>query len=250
MTGKNAAEPEGKQLAALAIGALGVVYGDIGTSPLYALRECFHGPHALTLEPANILGVLSLIFWSLVLVISLKYAGVVLRADNQGEGGILALMALVPGARGRGRPVVVALGLFGAALLYGDGVITPAISVLSAVEGINVATTAFEHLVVPVTIGILVGLFAFQRKGTGSVGAVFGPLMLVWFGTITLLGFVHVVRNPAVLASVSPVHAYRFFSENRRLGFLALGTVFLVVTGGEAMYADMGHFGRKPIRIV
>jgi KUP system potassium uptake protein len=231
------------------MGALGVVYGDIGTSPLYALRECFHGEHGIEPTPENVLGVLSLIFWSLVIVIAVKYAALVLRADNHGEGGILALMALVPRAGVTMRIVVSALGLFGAALLYGDGVITPAISVLSAVEGLNVATTALEHLVVPITIGILVGLFAFQKRGTAGVAAVFGPLMLVWFGLLAALGVVHVARAPAVLASISPSHAGRFFAQNGLVGFFVLGSVFLVVTGGEALYADMGHFGRRPIRV-
>ena len=241
--------PSGRRLAGLSLAALGVVYGDIGTSPLYALRECFHGTHGLVPTAANVLGVLSLIFWSLILVIAVKYAALVLRADNHGEGGILSLMALVPRPGARTRIAVVSLGLFGAALLYGDGIITPAISVLSAVEGLNVATTALDHLVVPITLAILVGLFLFQKRGTGGIGAIFGPLMLVWFGAIGGLGLVHLARAPHVLVSVSPVHAIRFFRENGILGFLVLGSVFLVVTGGEALYADMGHFGRRPIRI-
>lgn len=197
------------------------------------------------------LGVLSLIFWSLIVVISVKYTALVLRADNHGEGGILALMALVPRRKGkRERFMVGALGLFGAALLYGDGMITPAISVLSAVEGLKIATTALEHLVIPITIAILVALFMIQRRGTGGIGKVFGPLMLVWFFVISGLGVSYIVRAPRVLASMNPAHALRFFTRNGLFGFLVLGTVFLVVTGGEALYADMGHFGRRPIRIV
>ena len=246
--------PRGRYLAGLALLALGVVYGDIGTSPLYALREAFHGSHAIALTPGNVLGVLSLIFWSLVLVISVKYLVFVMRADNKGEGGILALMALVQ--RGRvargltpGR-VLIVLGIFGAALMYGDSVITPAISVLSAVEGLGVAAPALQHWVIPLTIVILFGLFLIQSRGTARVGAVFGPVMLVWFATIGVLGAAEIVTRPAVLAALSPHHAVRFFVENGWGGFLVLGAVFLVVTGGEALYADMGHFGMRPIRLV
>ncbi len=239
-------------LLPLALGALGVVYGDIGTSPLYALRECFHGPHAIALTAGNVHGVLSLVFWSLVIVISIKYLAFVMRADNRGEGGILALLALVrPDVRaGRIRELtILGMGIFGAALLYGDGMITPAISVLSALEGLSIATPLFEPYILPLTIVILVGLFLVQRRGTARVGAVFGPVMLVWFATIALLGLASLVRYPGVLASVSPLYAVEFFRENGRHGFLILGTVFLVVTGGEALYADMGHFGREPIRL-
>jgi len=247
--------PRGRYLAGLAVAALGVVYGDIGTSPLYALRVAFHGPHAIALTPGNVLGVLSLILWSLVLVVSVKYLAFVMRADNKGEGGILALMALVNrGRSGLGqqvtpRRVVVVLGIFGAALMYGDSVITPAISVLSAVEGLGVAAPALEHWVIPLSIMILVGLFMIQSRGTARVGAMFGPVMLVWFATLSLLGIVQIVAEPAVLAAISPFHGVRFFVENRGAGFLVLGAVFLAVTGGEALYADMGHFGVRPIRL-
>jgi len=236
----------------LVLATIGVVYGDIGTSPLYALRECFAGAHGMAVSTENVLGVLSLIFWSLTFVISIKYVGVVLRADNRGEGGILALMALVQGgARKLGpheRRVVLILGLFGAALLYGDGAITPAISVMSAVEGLQVATPVLEPYVIPLTILLLLGLFLIQERGTGSVGAVFGPVMVVWFGVIGLLGLWRLVSMPAVLTAVNPVHAARFFTHHQGGGFVVLGSVFLVVTGGEALYADMGHFGRRPIR--
>jgi KUP system potassium uptake protein len=245
--------PRGRQLALLSVGALGVVYGDIGTSPLYALRECFHGPHAIAPTPGNVLGILSLVFWSLIVVISIKYLGFVMRADNKGEGGILALTALTRahegGKSGLSR-LLLLTGLFGAALLYGDGIITPAISVLSAVEGLSVATPAFEDLVEPATIVILIGLFLLQKKGTAGIGSVFGPIMLLWFLTIAALGIAQIARVPSVLLAVNPLHAVAFFAENRMHGFLVLGTVFLVVTGGEALYADMGHFGARPIRIV
>jgi KUP system potassium uptake protein len=244
-------QPHGKRLALLSLGALGIVYGDIGTSPLYSMRECFHGEHAVPPTHANVLGVLSLIFWALVITVTLKYVVYVLRADNRGEGGILALMTLVRSAVGKGRRgwILLALGLFGSALLYGDGMITPAISVLSAVEGLKVATPFFNPYIVPITIAILIGLFALQRRGTGGIGAIFGPVMLVWFATIALLGLFWLVRVPSVLAAVNPVHAFHFFASNGRRGFLVLGSVFLVATGGEALYADMGHFGARPIQI-
>ena len=240
-----------RYLALLSLAALGVVYGDIGTSPLYALREAFHYYH---LDPSrtNVFGVLSLITWSLVLVISIKYAVFVLRADNRGEGGILALTALVTpvGATHRGgRRALIMLGLFGTALLYGDGMITPVISVLGAVEGLEVATPLFEPYIVPIAIVILVALFAVQKRGTAGIGRVFGPITLLWFLTISLLGLAWIVRVPSVLGAVNPWYAVRFFAVNGWQGFLVLGSVFLVVTGGEALYADMGHFGRRPIRI-
>jgi len=243
--------PHGKRLALLALTALGVVYGDIGTSPLYSMRECFHGEHAVPPTPANVYGVLSLIFWSLLIVVTLKYHVYVLRADNRGEGGILALMALVRKALGRTRHgwILITMGLFGAALLYGDGMITPAISVLSAVEGLEVATPIFHSYVVPITIAILIGLFLFQRRGTAGIGAIFGPVMLVWFATMAVMGVAGILRHPAVLAAVNPTHAVRFFAHNGGRGFLVLGAVFLVATGGEALYADMGHFGEMPIQI-
>jgi KUP system potassium uptake protein len=245
-------EPTGKRLFWVSLTALGIVFGDIGTSPLYALRMCFSGPSSVPLTPANILGVLSLVFWALVIVISLKYVVYVMRADNDGEGGILALMALLAPwrkAHGRGaRRGIIALGIFGAALLYGDGIITPAISVLSAVEGLSVATPVLEPWVLPITALILVLLFAFQKRGTTGIGSVFGPLMLIWFSTIALLGITGIVRQPRVLAAILPVHGVHFFLDNHWQGFLVLGAVFLVVTGGEALYADMGHFTRRTIR--
>jgi KUP system potassium uptake protein len=239
-------------LMGLSLTALGVVYGDIGTSPLYAVKTCFHGTFAIPAHPHNIFGVLSLIFWSLIIVISLKYLVYVLRADNRGEGGILALMALIHPrykVTGLGRWLLIALGLFGAALLYGDGTITPAISVLSSIEGLEVATDFFKPYIVPLTIIILVLLFSFQRQGTGTVGFIFGPIMLVWFVTIGVLGISGIVRQPEVLAAIHPAHALSFFVANGWQGFLILGLIFLVVTGGEALYADMGHVGKTPIRI-
>jgi KUP system potassium uptake protein len=246
------------RLLPLTLTALGVVYGDIGTSPLYALRECFFGSHAVPPTHDNVLGVLSLIIYSLVLVISIKYVVLVMRADNHGEGGVLALTALVPGRSGGaagvprlavGRPVLIALGIFGTALLYGDGMITPAISVLGAVEGMEVVTPLLQPYVVPVTVVILVGLFVIQRFGTHRVGGLFGPVMVIWFGTLAVLGIVWIVRMPAVLGAVDPRHAVAFFRDNGFTGFTVLGAVFLVVTGGEALYADMGHFGQRPIRL-
>lgn len=241
-----------RALAALSLAALGIVYGDIGTSPLYALRECFHGPHAIAVSPLNVLGVLSLIFWSLVLVISIKYLAFILRADNRGEGGILALAALVTPMQASGqtrRRIIIMLGLFGAALLYADGMITPAITVLSAIEGLEVATPLFAPYVIPLTILILVILFSFQSRGTAHVGKVFGPLILAWFLVLLALGLWRLAQYPSVLAAINPAYAVRFFQENQWAGFLVLGTVFLVVTGGEALYADMGHFGERPIRL-
>jgi KUP system potassium uptake protein len=243
-------ESRGK-LALLTLTALGVVYGDIGTSPLYAIRECFYGPHRVPVSEANVLGVLSLVFWTLVIVVTLKYLVYVIRADNHGEGGILALTALVRREVGGPRLswVVITLGLFGAALLYGDGIITPAISVLGAIEGLEVAAPGLVHWVVPITVVILAGLFAFQRFGTEKVGSIFGPIMILWFGTLAVLGMKGIVREPAVFGAVHPVHAIRFFVANGYAGFLVLGAVFLVATGGEALYADLGHFGKNPIRI-
>jgi len=243
--------PSGKRLRLLCITALGVVYGDIGTSPLYALKVCFSGTHAISPSRANVFGVLSLVFWSLVVIVTMKYHVYVLRLDNRGEGGILALMGLVRGARSARhvRIAVVTLGVFGAALLYGDGMITPAISVLSAVEGLHVATPVFGRAVVPLTIVILIGLFLFQRRGTAAIGRIFGSVMLFWFATIALLGIFAIARHPSVLAAVNPAHAVSFFARNRGAGFLVLGAIFLVATGGEALYADLGHFGEKPIQI-
>jgi len=252
--------PQGRYLAALALSALGVVYGDIGTSPIYALRESLHGKHGIAPTPENVLGLLSLIVWALILVISVKYLAFVMRADNCGEGGMIALTALVaPTATPEGakeprehrtrRHVLVLIGLFGAALLYGDGMITPAISVLSAVEGLEVATPVFQPYILPITVAILIGLFAVQRHGTARIGTIFGPVMLLWFLVLAALGVAQVVQHPDVLTAVNPVHGVRFFTRNGLTGFLVLGSVFLVVTGGEALYADMGHFGKRPIRL-
>jgi KUP system potassium uptake protein len=244
--------PHGRKLAVLALGALGVVFGDIGTSPLYAVRECLHGEHGIGVSHASVLGVLSLIFWALTLIISVKYVGYILRADNQGEGGILALMALVTQGNvlpPRARRIAVMLGLFGAALLFGDGVITPAISVLSAVEGLGVATPRFDPFVVPLSIAILIILFRVQKRGTGGVGAVFGPIMVVWFTTLGAIGLRQILMHPAVLAALNPLYGLSFLLHTGHRGFLVLGSVFLAVTGGEALYADMGHFGARPMRV-
>ena len=240
-----------KRWALLTLGALGIVFGDIGTSPLYALREAFHGQHAIAATPPNILGVLSLIFWALILVISIKYLLFVMRANNEGEGGIIALVALInPQAESkRGYYLLVLAGLFGAALLYGDGTITPAISVLSAMEGLEVATPAFKPYVVPVTVAILIGLFMVQKRGTADVGRVFGPVILIWFVVLGALGLNMIVADPGVLAAINPSYAISFLATNGIMGYLVLGTVFLVVTGGEALYADMGHFGLRPIQL-
>lgn len=239
-------------LALLALTALGIVYGDIGTSPLYALRECFHGEHGVPVAPENVLGVLSLIFWTLLVVVTLKYHVYVLRLDNRGEGGILALMGLIRPARRKrasARWTLVTLGVFGAALLYGDGMITPAISVLSAVEGLEVDSRVLEPFVVPLTIAILVALFLFQRRGTSGIGSVFGPVMMIWFATLAVLGVTWILREPSVLGAINPAHGVRFFAAHGGRGFLVLGAVFLVATGGEALYADLGHFGERPIQI-
>jgi len=246
--------PSGKFLAVLSLGALGVVYGDIGTSPLYALRECFAPAHHLLPTERNILGVLSLIVWSLTLIVSVKYLCFVMRADNKGEGGILSLMSLAfPERRsaqaGKLTAVFVGLGIFGAALLYGDGIITPAVTILGAIEGLNVATPAFEHWIVPITVAILIGFFSFQRIGTGGVGRIFGPVMVLWFGSISVLGVRGIIRAPEVLSALNPTHACEFVRNNGPKGFLVLGAVFLAITGAEALYADMGHFGRRPIRV-
>ena len=246
------AGPRGRYLFTLALAALGVVYGDIGTSPLYAIRESFYGTHGIGVTPGNVLGVMSMVFWSLVIVVTIKYHIVIIRADNKGEGGVLALMALVNGSRlARGlspRRIMIVLGIFGSALLYADGALTPAISVLSAVEGLEVATPELASWVLPVTLVILVGLFLLQSRGTARIGAMFGPVMLVWFATLGVLGLSEIIRQPGVLAAVSPYYAVRFFGENAGRGFVVLGAVFLVVTGGEALYADLGHFGHRAIQ--
>lgn len=235
-------------MAGLVVGALGVVYGDIGTSPLYALRECFHGAHSVLPTRVNVLGVLSLVFWSLILIVSVKYLSLVMRADNRGEGGILALMAMAS-RQGKSTGLLVGLGLFGAALLYGDGIITPAITVLGAVEGLEVVTPRFKPYVVPITIAILVGVFSVQRHGTSRVGGVFGPVTFAWFATIGGLGIPQILRTPDVLIAFNPYYAVAFLAHNGFHAFVVLGSVFLCVTGAEALYADMGHFGRKPIKL-
>jgi KUP system potassium uptake protein len=240
-----------KQLLPLAIGAIGVVYGDIGTSPLYTLRLCFRADGPLALTPDHIVGILSLIFWSVTTVVTLKYATIIMRADNQGQGGILALMALAlqkPGSKRR-LAVLLMLGVAGAALFYGDGIITPAISVLSAVEGLKIATPLFQPYIVPITAVIVVVLFSVQRRGTASVGALFGPIVCVWFVVLAVLGLVQILREPSVLRALSPHYAIGLFVEKPVATFVILGAVVLAVTGAEALYADMGHFGRRPIRL-
>lgn len=236
------------RLVLLCIASLGIVYGDIGTSPLYALRECFYGQHGIAPNQANVFGVLSLILWSLLLIISIKYLILILRADNRGEGGILALATLVGDVVKRGKFFFL-LGLFGAALLYADGMITPAISVMGAVEGLHVATPFFDPYVVPIAIAILVGLFFFQSHGTTKVGKVFGPVIILWFVAIGVFGAVQIIQMPEVLAAINPIHGFQFFVHNGASGFVVLGAVFLAITGGEALYADIGHFGTKPIRL-
>jgi KUP system potassium uptake protein len=245
------AAPSGRALAALSLGALGVVYGDIGTSPLYALKECFSGTHGVPVSHDNVLGVLSLVFWSLNFVVTFKYLSLVMRADNRGEGGILALLALAlpRGEPTRLRRMLIAVGLFGAALLYGDGIITPAISVLGAVEGLEVATPALGPYVMYIALVIIFALFAVQRFGTAGIGRIFGPLTLVWFICIAALGVRGIARNPHVLAALNPWYALEFFLRQGIEGFVILAAVVLVITGGEALYADLGHFGKRPIRI-
>jgi len=242
-----------KTTVALALIALGVVFGDIGTSPLYAVKECFHGKHAIALNPGNILGVVSLILWSLTVVVSIKYVGFILRVDNRGEGGVFALLGLTPGGRDglstKTRSAIVVAALCGAALLYGDGIITPAISVLSAIEGLNVATRAAQPFVVPLTCLVLFLLFSVQHRGTGGIGRIFGPVMLLWFAVIAALGVMEIMRSPTILKAVNPWYAVEFFSINHLHGFVVLGSVVLCITGGEALYADLGHFGRRSIRL-
>lgn len=238
--------------AALALGALGIVFGDLGTSPLYAMQECFTGAHGVPVTQGNVYGVLSLVFWSLLVVVTVKYLVFLMRADNRGEGGIFALLALLP--KGLSSPAPGRVGwvgllvIIGAALLFGDGVITPAISVLSAVEGVGIATDALKPAVLPLAVVILAVLFAVQSRGTGGLAALFGPVMLGWFLSVGLLGTLHIVRSPGILAALSPTHAVAFFAAHKLHGIRTLGGVVLVVTGGEALYADMGHFGRKPIQ--
>ena len=239
-------------MAIVALAALGVVYGDIGTSPLYAMKECFHGPHAIAVTPTNVMGVLSLIFWSLTVVVTIKYVCFVTKADNSGEGGTFALLAIVNNAIKdktsfffRSLPY---LALCSAALLYSDGIITPAISVLSAVEGLNEAAPAAKEFVVPLTCLILVLLFSFQKSGTARIGRVFGPIMLLWFLSIALIGVVNILERPSVILALNPYYAFAYFTANHLHGIIVLGTVVLCITGGEALYADLGHFSRLPIR--
>jgi KUP system potassium uptake protein len=234
------------------LGALGIVFGDIGTSPLYALRECFAKSHGVAVEPANVLGVLSMVVWTLVLIVCGKYVTFVLRADNRGEGGILAMLSLAfseAKGKSRRRTVLMALGVFGAALLYGDGIITPCITVMGAIEGLEIATPFFTPYIVPISIVVLILLFAFQHVGSGRVGAVLGPFMLVWFLSLALLGVRGITMEPEVLRSLLPWYAITFVANNGFTAFLVMGTVFLVVTGAEALYADLGHFGRRPIQL-
>ena len=252
MSSNGSALPKGRRMAPLTLAALGVVYGDIGTSPLYTVKECFSDFTGLSPTPDNILGILSLITWALIVVVTLKYVLVVMRADNRGEGGVLALMALVT-RRGeltdRQRLFYMMLGMAGAALFFGDCLLTPAVSVLSAVEGLNVVTPTFEPLVVPIALGIIVGLFAVQRFGTESVGRLFGPITFVWFVVLFVLGAAQVAATPQVLAALSPLKAVEFAMRHGFIAFVALGAVTLAITGAEALYADMGHFGKTPIRL-
>ena len=237
----------------LALGALGVVYGDIGTSPLYAIKECFHGHHAIALTEGNIFGVMSLVFWSLTVVVSIKYVIFILFADNHGEGGIFALLGLIsggsPNVSPRLRMVLVFAGILGAGLLYGDGIITPAISVLSAIEGLGVATQAATPIVLPLTCAVLFFLFLSQHWGTAGIGKIFGPVMTLWFASIAALGLGQILQEPSILLAIQPVHAYRFFAGNKLHAFVVFGSVVLCLTGAEALYADLGHFGRKAIRL-
>ncbi|HSO72018.1 MAG TPA: KUP/HAK/KT family potassium transporter, partial [Thermodesulfobacteriota bacterium] len=249
-------KPPQPGLLVLSLGALGVVYGDIGTSPLYAIRECFHGQHAVALNQTNIFGVLSLVFWSLTVVITFKYVVFILRADNRGEGGIFALLALLLGVKDRlsrtTQTFVMLAGVFGASLLFGDGVITPAISVVSAVEGLRDAPgvgDALDPYVVPIAAGILIALFLIQSRGTSIVARFYGPLTVVWFLILAGLGVYHIFDDPSILRALSPHYGILFLFDNGFLGFVILGSVFLAVTGAEALYADMGHFGKAPIRM-
>ena len=244
--------PHGSSILALTLGAVGVVYGDIGTSPLYALKEVFNGTHGITLTPANLIGAVSVVLWSLTVVVSIKYVTLILRADNRGEGGVMAMMALASTAvrrRPRLRAAVLMFGLLGTALFYGDGVITPAISVLSAVEGLEVATPVLKPYVVPLTTLVMVALYAAQRRGTGSIGAVFGPIMVLWFFAIGALGVIDIARAPQILTAINPLLALDFMLAHPLISFVALGAIVLALTGAEALYADLGHFGARSIRV-
>jgi KUP system potassium uptake protein len=248
--GKNGTARESAKVA-LAVGAIGIVFGDIGTSPIYAFRETFVGPHPLTLDDLHVFGVVSLIFWSMTLVVSVQYVGILMRADNKGQGGTMALVALISSHIGRSRYgwVAVLLGVFATALFYGDSMITPAISVLSAVEGLTVVDTRFERLVIPLALVLLIGLFLLQKRGTTKVGALFAPVMIVYFTTLAVLGIMFIIRSPEILIALNPWYAIQFFMVDKWLAFLALGSVVLAVTGSEALYSDMGHFGRGPMRL-
>src|SRR5689334_15071866 len=239
-------------LPKLMVGAIGVVYGDIGTSPLYTMKESFLGPHPLAVHRLHIFGVLSLIFWTLMMIVTLKYVRVAMRADNRGEGGSFALLSLIARnleGKKKWAPTLVMLGVLATCLFYGDAMITPAISVLSAVEGLEVVQAGLQPLVIPVSIAILFGLFLVQSRGTAKVGNMFGPVMLIYFGVLAVLGLMNIARHPEIVGILNPVWAVKFFAYNPKLAFLALGSVFLCVTGAEALYADMGHFGRKSINL-
>jgi len=248
---QQAGELTGKRLAVMALAALGVVYGDIGTSPLYAVKEVFAGNHPIPVTEANIFGSLSLFFWALIIIVSIKYVIFIMRADNRGEGGIMAMIALAL-HDAQGKPLqmklIMIVGILGAAMFYGDGMVTPAMSVLSAVEGLEVATPAFKPFVIPLTMVVLFGLFFVQRSGTAVVGAFFGPIMVLWFSTLALLGLYSIVEHPAILTALNPLYGLDFLLSNKALALVAMGNVVLAVTGAEALYADMGHFGRKPIQ--
>ncbi len=255
----NKMENENKQivkqhsLRALSLAALGIVFGDIGTSPLYAIRECFHGEYGIAVSQDNIFGILSLMFWALIIIVSVKYLTYIFQADNRGEGGVIALTAQLkkdPKSLSKSRIILIAMGIFGACLLYGDGMITPAISVLSAIEGLKVITPEFEKFIIPGTVIILAILFLLQKKGTAKIGTLFGPVILVWFLTIAILGIRQIINHPGILAALSPTYGINFLIQSGFHGFTVLGAVFLVVTGAEALYADLGHFGKKPIRLV
>jgi KUP system potassium uptake protein len=240
-----------KKLGALTIGAIGVVFGDIGTSPLYALKESFAPAHGIPLSQGTVFGILSVMFWAMMALVTVKYLVFMMRADNKGEGGILALTALAQRcfrASSRARWLVISLGIFGASMFYGDAIITPAMTVLSAIEGLNVATPAFEKFVMPISIGILVGLFAIQRHGTATIGKFFGPTMVVWFIVLAMLGIAQIAQHPGIIKAINPWYSWQFFIEHKTAAWLTLGAVVLCVTGGEALYADMGHFGKQPIR--
>jgi KUP system potassium uptake protein len=248
----NSQDTHKQNIAALTIAAIGVVFGDIGTSPIYTIREVFSPRYGITPSADNILGCLSLIFWALALVVSVKYVFFMLKADNRGEGGMMALLALVLKAtekKPKKRFFLIALGLFGAALFYGDGIITPAISVLSAVEGLGVATPTLQPYVMPITIVIVILLFVLQQRGSGGVGALFGPVTVIWFGVLGFLGLINLGLDFSIFKALNPAYAVEFFITNKIFGFLAIGAIALAVTGTEGIYTDMGHFGRRPIRI-